>query len=223
MKLIFYVMVFCMCPFFLLAQRIVFDARHLATVNENAVVRNAAEISHNELLGKINKSLDNINLNTSSVVMAQSMIYSSLSNVNSALKNGMALRDMYAVCEDIIGYSREMGKLGLNEPYLLLFSEQIVKDITRRSAQMMTEISGFVLKEGQDILMDYNSRDKLLAGIRADLQIIRGLAYGAWKAMYWAKVRGVIKLLNPFQGFINRDVQIVSDIVTKTRYLKKQQ
>jgi len=221
MKVIFYLMVFCMCPFLLLAQRVVFDARHLAIVNENAVVRNAAEISHNELLSKINKSLDIIDINTSSVVLVQSMIYSSLSNVNSALKNGLALRDMYAVCEEIIGYGREMGKLGINEPYLVLFSEQMIRDIRKRSAQMMTEISGFVLKEGQNILMDYNNRDELIAGIRADLQIIRGLAYGAWKAMYWAKVRGVIKLLNPFQGFINRDAQIVSDILTKTKYLKK--
>lgn len=221
MKVIFYVIVFCMCPFLLFAQRVVFDARHLAIVNENAVVRNAAEISHNELLGKINKSLDNININTSSIVMAQSMIYSSLSNVNSALKNGLALRDMYAICEEIIGYGREMGKLGISEPYLVLFSEQMIRDISKRSAQMMTEISGFVLKEGQNMLMDYNSRDELIAGIRADLQIIRGLVYGAWKAMYWAKVRGVIKMLNPFQGFINRDVQIVSDIIRKTRYLKK--
>ncbi|MDQ0965431.1 hypothetical protein QFZ20_000834 [Flavobacterium sp. W4I14] len=221
MKLIFYAMIFFMSPFVLLAQRVVFDARHLATVNENAVVRNAAEISHNELLSKINKSLDNININTSRIVLAQSMIYSSLSNVNAALKNGLALRDMYAVCEEIIGYGREMGKLGVNEPYLLLFSEEIIRDITKRSAKMMNEISGFVLKEGQDILMDYNSRDELIAGIRVDLQIIRGLAYGAWKAMYWAKVRGVISMLNPFQGFINRDLQIVSEILTKTRYLKK--
>ncbi|MGQ7856536.1 hypothetical protein ACUN24_20055 [Pedobacter sp. WC2501] len=221
MKVIFYVMVFCMCPFLLLAQRVVFDARHLAIVNENALVRNAAEISHHELLGKINKSLGNININTSSIALAQSMIYSSLSNVNSALKNGLALRDMYAICEEIIGYGREMGKLGISEPYLVLFSEQIIRDISKRSTQLMTEISGFVLKEGQNILMDYNSRDELIAGIRADLQIIRGLAYGAWKAMYWAKVGGVVKMLNPFQGFINRDVQIVSDIITKTRYLKK--
>jgi len=205
----------------LFAQRVVFDARHLATVNENAVVRNAAEISNNELLGKINKSLDNINTNTSCIVLAQSMIYSSLSNVNSALKNGLALRDMYSVCEEIIGYGREMGKLGVHEPYLLLFSEQIIRDITWRSTQMITEISGFLLREGQDILMDHNSRDELIAGIRTDLQVIRGLAYGAWKAMYWAKIRGVIKILNPFQGFINRDVQIVSDIIAKTRYLKK--
>jgi len=221
MKVIFYVMGFCMCPFLLFAQRIVFDARHLAIVNENALVRNAAETSHHQLLSKINKSLDNINLNTSSIALAQRMIYSSLSNVNSALKNGLVLHDMYAVCEEIVGYGREMGKLGINEPYLVLFSEQMIRDISKRSAQMMTEISGFVLKEGQNILMDYNIRDELIAGIRTDLQIIRGLAYGAWKAMYWAKVRGAIKMLNPFQGFINRDVQIVSDIIRKTRYLKK--
>jgi hypothetical protein len=221
MKAIFFI-IFC-CLFFLqlLAQRVVIDTRHLAIVNENAVVRNAAEASHNELLAKINTSLDNINTNTSSIVVAQSLIYSSLSNVNSALKNGLALRDMYSVCQEIIGYSREMGKLAVNEPYLVLFSEQIIKDIGKRSIGMMAEVSGFVLKEGQDILMDYNSRDALMSKVRTDLQIIRGLAYGAWKAMYWAKLRGVVSMLNPFQNFINRDKQIVADIISKAKYLKQ--
>ncbi|MGN7986508.1 MULTISPECIES: hypothetical protein [Pedobacter] len=221
MKRIFYIVLFGLSSFRLSAQRIVIDTRHLATVSENAVARNAAEVSHNELLNKINKSLDNINTNSSSIVIAQSMIYSSLSNVNSALKNGLALRDMYSVCEEIIGYGREMSKLAVNEPYLVLFSEQIIKDVGTRSAKMMTEVSDFVLKEDQNILMDYNSRDNLLTGIRSDLQIIRGLAYGAWKAMYWAKVKGVMSMLNPFQGYINRDRQIVADIISKTKYLKK--
>lgn len=221
MKRIFYIMLFGLSSFGLSAQRIVIDTRHLATVSENAVARNVAEVSHNELLNKINKSLDNINTNSSSIVIAQSMIYSSLSNVNSALKNGLVLRDMYSVCGEIIGYGREMSKLAVDEPYLVLFSEQIIKDVGTRSAKMMTEVSDFVLKEEQNILMDYNSRDDLLASIRSDLQIIRGLAYGAWKAMYWAKVRGVMSMLNPFQGYINRDRQIVADIISKAKYLKK--
>jgi len=211
----------CLLTHGLFAQRIVFDSRHFAIVNENAVVRNAAESSHNELLGRIKGSLDNINSNTSSVVALHELIYSSLSNVNSALKNGLALRDMYVICGEIIGYGQQMVKLGASEPYLILFSQQIIGDITARSAAMMSEVSGFVLKEGQDILMDYASRDQLLAHIRTDLQIIRGLAYGAWKAMYWAKVKGVVGLLNPFQGFINRDRQIVDDIFSKAKYLKK--
>ena len=221
MKAIIFLMFGCLCCLQLAAQRVVIDTRHLAVVNENAVIRTTAEVSHTELLRKINASLDNINTNTSSIVLAQSLIYSSLSNVNSALKNGLALRDMYSVCEEIIGYGREMGKLAVNEPYLVLFSEQIIKDIGKRSAGIMAEVSGYVLKEGQDILMDYNSRDELLAKVRTDLQIIRGLAYGAWKAMYWAKQRGVVSMLNPFQHFINRDKQIVADIISKTKYLKQ--
>lgn len=221
MKMILYTMFFCLSATSVSAQRLVIDTRHLAIVNENAVVRNAAETSHNEFLGRINRSLDNINTNTSSIVLAQGMIYSSLSNVSSALKNGLALRDMYLVCEEIIGYGKEMTGLALKEPYLLLFSEQIIRDISARSAKIMVEVTGFVVKEGQEALMDYNGRDALLAVLRNDLIIIRGLAYGAWKAMYWAKLKGVVSALNPFQGFINRDKQLVADIISKTRYLRK--
>jgi len=51
------------------------------------------------------------------------------------------------------------------------------------------------------------------------LQILDGLAYGTWKAMYWAKERGVIASLNPFANFISQDTRIVDQIIQNAKYL----
>ena len=53
------------------------------------------------------------------------------------------------------------------------------------------------------------------------LQILDGLAYGAWKAMYWAKERGIIASLDPFAAYINRDKLFVSQIIQNAKYLKQ--
>lgn len=203
------------------AQRVVYDKKHLQSVTENAVVRQSAELTHNQYLEKIDQNLQNINANTSAVVTAQSIIYDGLSNVNSALKNGLMIRNMGVIIADLVGYSNQMTEMARAEPYLLLFAEDFSRQMTARSARLATDVSGFVLKEGSNVLADYNSRDQLVRRVCQELQLISSLVYGAWKAMYWAKQRGVFKSLNPFQEFIYQDRQYVEDILRNAKYLKQ--
>lgn len=202
------------------AQRIVYDKKHFQTVNENAVARQAAELTHNQYLEKIDQNLQTINLKVGSVVVAQTIIYDGLSNVNSALKNGLAVQQLGTIVADLINYSNQMVQLGRSEPYLLLFAEDFGNQMKARSVRLVTEVSGFVLKEGSNVLADYNSRDQLLRKVTQELQLLVSLAYGAWKAMYWAKERGIVKSLNPFQDFINQDRNHVEDIIRNAKYLK---
>ncbi|RZJ23698.1 MAG: hypothetical protein EON51_02130 [Acinetobacter sp.] len=201
------------------AQRVVFDKGHFSIVNENGTVRNAAEISHHQYLGRINNNLQDINVNVGAVVAAQTLIYQGLSNVNSAIKNALAAKNMAFVISDIMDYSSKMVEMGRAEPYLLLFAEDMGRQMKVRSFNLVNEVSGFVLKEGQNVLMDYNARDQLLRKITTELQIIAGLTYGAWKAMYWAKKRGIVKSLNPWASYINNDKVIVNDIIRNAKYL----
>lgn len=202
------------------AQRIVYDRKHFQTVNENAVARQAAELTHNQYLEKIDQNLQTINMNVGSVVVTQTIIYDGLSNVNSALKNGLAVQQLGTIITDLINYSNQMVQMGRSEPYLLLFAEDFGNQMKARSVRLVTEVSGFVLKEGSNVFADYNSRDQLLRKVTQELQLLVSLAYGAWKAMYWAKERGIIKSLNPFQNFINQDKNHVEDIIQNAKYLK---
>ena len=202
------------------AQRIVYDKKHFQTVNENAIARQAAELSHNNYLEKIDQNLGNINGNVSSVVLAQTIIFDGLSNVNSALKNGLAVKNMAVIIADLVSYSGQMVEMARAEPYLLLFAEDFALQMKARSTRLALDVSGFVLKEGSNVLTDYNSRDLLLRKVTQELQIISALVYGAWKAMYWAKHRGIFKSLNPFDAFIGQDRQHVEDILREARYLR---
>ncbi|MDP9047516.1 MAG: hypothetical protein M3N14_05220 [Bacteroidota bacterium] len=204
-----------------LAQDVVIDPQHLATVIENGAVQSSAESTHNNYLGKINDNLQTINTNVGSLVLAQTMIYEGLSNVNSALKNGMAVKDMALIVSDIISYTNQTLALAKSEPYLFLFTQKFGTEIQGRATRLVTDVSAFILKEGDNVLVDYNSRDQLLRHVRLELQIIDGLAYGAYRAVFWAKQKGIVASLNPYSGFINQDKTFVEDIIRNAKYLKQ--
>lgn len=200
---------------------IVYDPQYSASVAENAAVLSAAEALHNNYLGKINNDLNNINANVGSVVLAQNIIYNGLANVNSALKNGLAVKNMAVIVADINNYLGQCVAMARAEPYLLLFATNFESSIRVRALALVTDVSGYVLKEGSNILADYNGRDQLMRTVSQQLQIIDGLAYGAWRAMYWAKQRGMIASLNPYAGWINKDKNFVEQIIANATYLKQ--
>ena len=201
------------------AQTVVYDQKHLQAVTENAAARIMGEVTHQQYLERIDQNIQTINVNTGSVVLAQSIIYNGLSNVNSALKNGLAMRELTVMVAEILRYSNQMLETAQGEPYLLLFAEEIGAEMKSRSLRLVTDVSGFILSS--NILTDYNSRDQLMRRVTQELQIIRGLAYGAYQAMYWTKQRGIFKTVNPFKDFINSDRQVVTNIIQNAKYLKQ--
>jgi hypothetical protein len=203
------------------AQQYVIDYQHLIAVSQNAAVRSSAELTHDQYLGKINNHINDLNTNVGSVVLAQTMIYEGLSNVNSALKDGLAVRNMAAVIADMTGYINQALAMARSEPYLLVFAGNMAAEMRQRSMALVADVSGYILKEGNNVLADYNSRDQLLRKVIIQLQILDGLAYGTWKAMYWAKERGVIAALNPFSNFISQDIRLVNETIRNAKYLRQ--
>jgi len=102
-----------------------------------------------------------------------------------------------------------------------LFAEGGAREFKTRSINLAAEVSFFVLKDGQDALMDSGERAKLLNKIVVELTILRGVAYGMYRTMYWAKQRGLLNSLNPFAGYINIDKRIADDIIRNSKTLRQ--
>lgn len=203
------------------AQTIVFDPGHFAIVNENGAVRLAAENTQNNYLNTIRNRLDDINLNISSVVMVQTLIHNSLTQVNHALKSGIAATQIVQISSEIVRESNAMIAIASSEPYLLLFAEDVARQMKSRGINLVSEVSTFVLKEGSNILMDYEKRDALLRKVILELKVMRALCYSMGRSMYWAKMNGVLKTANPYRGFINKDTRMADDIIRSYQLLKE--
>ncbi|QIL40643.1 hypothetical protein G7074_16045 [Pedobacter sp. HDW13] len=209
------------CSTRVLAQRIVFDRRHFAIVNENNAVRLSAELSHQSDLREITSHLKDIQLNLTGVILTEQLIYASLTQVENGLKSAYALRQIGELSLEIITESKEVLDAARSSPALLLFAQTNCQQLEGRGVKLVQEVSTVVMREGENLLMDYASRDALLKKISLELKTIRALLYSVKKCMYWAKVNGMLQTANPFKSFINTDKRMVENLLLNYKTLKR--
>jgi hypothetical protein len=201
-------------------QRVVFDKGHLDIVNSNAATRLAGELSYHASLEQIRKNTDDIAINLASVSLVQTMIHRSLTEVNEALKDAIQVKQMAYLINDIYRYSGEAIELAKGDPELMLFAEASTQQLKYRGIKILAEVSSVVLQQKEDVLMNYNVRDELIRKVLDELRIMNALIYGIRQNMYWAKARGVIKSINPYRQYIDKDLAIMDDILRKRQMIK---
>lgn len=150
----------------------------------------------------------------------QNRILSGLSQVASVISNLSAVKEIAECGVDIAGDVESSVGLARSNPVLLLFAERGARDFQARAAVLAAEVGAFVLKGGNGNLMDSGERGKLLNHILGEMHILRGIAYGMNRAMYWSKINGIFHSLNPWAQWRNQDVRIAEDVLGRARYLR---
>jgi hypothetical protein len=203
------------------SQTLVFDKEHFSIVNANAGVRNVSEIGYHQTLDIIRQNTDDIILNSSSLALVQTMIVNSLTQINEGFKDAIQVRMIAETVLDISSISAEAFQLAGDNPTLFLFVEEYTVQAKNRSLNLATEVSSLILKEGDNVLMNYNVRDELLDSVQEELQLILALVLAAKNSIYWAKTNGIIRSLNPYQAYINRDLGLINEIIIKQKILSR--
>lgn len=180
---------------------------------------------------QMNKTNDNLTLIqrgqlavTGQLVIVNDMqdkIYKGLSEVSSVVNNLITIKEIADIGIDIIADVEKTVVLAKSNPVLLLFAEQGAREFKIRATNLAIEVQSFVLKGGKNNLMDSGERSKLLNHIATEMRILRGTAYGMHRAMYWAKMRGILAALNPWAEWQNMDIRIANDVLNQAKYLKQ--
>jgi len=195
-------------------------------------VTSAAMLTHSSTInGQLNKTNDNLTAIqrgqlavTGQLLIVndmQSRIYNGLSQVAGVLNSLMSIREIADIGIDIVKDVQKGVSIASSNPALLLFAEEGAREFQNRAVKLTLDVNAFVLKGGKDNLMDSGERAKLLNHIASEMRILRGVAYGMQRAMYWAKMRGIWASLNPWASWQNMDVQIANSVLTEAKYLKK--
>jgi hypothetical protein len=215
------VLFFCLLTGGAFAQEVVVDP-----VTSGAIIGSSALMSSQ--LGTTNDKLNLIQKGQLAVTGQllivndmQNKIYKGLSEVASVINNITTIKEIAECGTDIVNDVGQAVKLAKSDPVLLLFAEQGARDFETRAATLAADVSAFVLKGGNGNLMDSGERGKLLNHIADELRILRGIAYGMERSMYWAKMNGVFRSLNPWAEWQNQDVRIANDVLTNAKYLKQ--
>ncbi|MFC3560179.1 hypothetical protein [Pedobacter jamesrossensis] len=151
----------------------------------------------------------------------QSRIFRGLTTVSSAVSSLLAIKDINEITQDILADGRRAVETASSNPALLLFAQGGADEFYSRAMRLSAQVGSFVLNSSAENLMDSGERAKLLNHIVTELSILRGVIYGIYRVMYWAKVRGFWNSVNPYSRFINSDKLIARDVIFKSKLLKR--
>jgi hypothetical protein len=202
------------------AQEIVFDPAVSGAIAVSASTINGQLNTTNTKLDLIQKGQMAVSSQLVVVNNLQNKIYQGLSQVASIISNLTTIKEIAECGVDIVTDVQSSVKLAQSNPILLLFAEQGARDFQTRATALAADVSAFVLKGGTNNLMDSGERGKLLNHIATEMRVLRGIAYGMNRAMYWAKIEGIFRSLNPWAEWQNQDVRIANDVLTNAKYLK---
>lgn len=203
-----------------LGQEIVFDPATSAAIAVNSSVINGQLNTTNNNLSAIQRGQLAVTSQLIIVNDLQTKIYTGLSQVASIINNLTSIKEIASCGTDIVNDVGKAVSIAKSNPVLLLFAEEGAREFQTRAVMLAADVSAFVLKGGSN-LMDAGERGKLLNHIESEMQILRGIAYGMGRAMYWAKMRGIWASLNPWAEWKNTDVQIANDVLNNAKYLKQ--
>lgn len=216
----FYVLLILFFTGSVFGQAVYIDAAVSGATAAHAAVINSQLDATNERLTLIERGQLAITGNLTIVNTMQDKIYKGLSEVSSILTNLSNVQEIGRMATAISSDLKDVMELAGENPALLLFAERNATMFQQRATSLALEVSNFVLKGGETNLMDAGERTKLINQVLTEMIILRSYTYGMYRSMYFAQMKGFVRALNPFRGYINIDIQLAQDIARKTKSLQ---
>jgi len=148
----------------------------------------------------------------------QKKMYDGLTTVAAVVRDSKNVLEATSIVNDIIKYQLDAADYAKGNPLLIIFAQKTEAEFKGKALNLVLYISTTALKGGKDMMMDAGQRAELINFIVTELRVIRGLAYTASRQMYWAKMDGIFRSLNPFAGYVNQDKQIADDILRNYKF-----
>lgn len=177
------------------AQQVVVDvATSGAVVNNTVVVKGG--------LKKINNTQDKIKSAQLSMAYflkfiqeTDKKIYKSLKTVQSIVLQGKNIALSYSIGKDIFKYLNNAVEIAKGDPSLLPFAIKDAKTLTNRVTDLGFYITNVVRKGGDKNLMSNMDRQEIIRHVLNELRVMRGIAFGISRHMYYAQYGNRLKNL----------------------------
>lgn len=201
------------------SQQIVINDKLLSQITVNHGVRLGSEQTFLDSYEKQKKLYDDVNNKITQIIAIQEYIYQQLKNVNSALTQSKKLIYLYQYLGKIVTNSNKMLDLSSQHPeYTVLISKYYV-EIGKQTLKLQQEVTGDILNENKDFLMDAMDREMLIEKIFIRVRNINGNILYINLRLENAKKIPYLYQVPVLRNYINLDKAIVGDIIVKYKYL----
>lgn len=218
-KLVLFVGLCAVISYHARSQEMVFDPALSGVLMFNNVMENNSMADIKEKQNMIQ------NLQTATVATVnfinewQKKTYEGLLYISNNVKNVFQLYECYKVLQSIYESETAMLREARKNPLALAFATKIQAEMITRAIGYYGQIKALILKEGdKNLLMNAGERIRLMNEILMNLKVIDALAYSSYLRVRMVVQQGIIKSLNPFASIVNRDAQLVKDVLNKWKF-----
>ena len=186
------------------------------------ITANTAEKNKMRDIEKVKENINQAQIATTAVLTeidkVQQKLYKGLTQVSAAVSNLYQIKYCYNAIQTILKYEGKMLQEAGKNPIALAFAYKNQKYLYERAIQAYTQITGFVLQNGDKAMMDAGTRTQLIYNILTELQALEAYAIASYYKVKRVVQVGIIQSLNPFQYYIDLDKRAIQDILNRVKF-----
>lgn len=214
MKNKWFSLVVLLFPLMLNAQELYIDVVTNAILSVYAKAIKKGQNDTNDKLTQLEKAQAFVSSQLVIVNDIQDKVYKGLKEVSGTLSNGIQIKNIYEQLDRCRKYSKNIKDLVMRHPQYAIFGEAAARESYQRILQIGTNATN-IITSSETNLATAGDRYKLLFEIEQDVRDLSISLLGIQIALENAERVGFWKSINPFQGYINTDKDIVRNIMDK--------
>ena len=147
----------------------------------------------------------------------QEKVLTGLREVSGTLQNGIQIKNIYSDLEDCANYSADISRLVKTHPQFSIFGAKATEKSYQQILKIGTDVSD-ILASGELNLATAGDRYRLIFGISENVKQLKIWLITIKLNLERAERLGFWKSINPFQGYINTDKDIIRNIMDKYKH-----
>lgn len=123
--------------------------------------------------------------------------------------------------KQIISYQGQIISLTEKNPVLAVLGVQTEIEFAEKAKSLAGYIAGLSLSIGDINQMKASERKMLFDYVISELSTIQQLSGNLVETLQTSSLNSIIRSMNPFQNYIDKDKTVAEDIITNAKYLKR--
>ena len=125
------------------------------------------------------------------------------------------------IVKQIISYQGQIISLTEKNPVLAVLGVQTEIEFAEKAKSLAGYIAGLSLSIGDINQMKASDRKILFDYVISELSTIQQLSGNLVETLQTSSLNSIIRSMNPFQNYIDKDKTVAEDIITNAKYLKQ--
>lgn len=217
MKVKLFNLILLFLPYIGSAQKIYMDPVTAGAMVGYAVTLKGGHERAEKEQDKLQKAQTFISAQVTLVKKVQDKIYKGLSEVSGSIQNAIQVKNIGEEIKQCVEYSKNISQLVGRHPQYSIFGVKATQKCYEQTMKITNEMSN-ILADGETNLATAGDRYRVLDNIEHQVRMLKIYLISVQLALENAEYAGFWRSINPFQGYIDTDKDIIQNIMQKFKH-----